>query len=143
MTIVEVVPVYLASPTDALAFLCNRLAVIEKEGEDVLANHMSRIQDTFGIKFEEGYNPKLKFMSHLWEPMRVHLRPLAFYLFTELIAAVAHFILLLMGFRHRQHRCIGYWIRNAPCGIWLTFSLDDSTFTPPMLKILQWIDRAE
>lgn len=40
-------------------------------------------ENATGMTFPEGHNPDLKFMAHLWEPVRHVYRPFVFYLLTE------------------------------------------------------------
>lgn len=59
-------------------------------------------EDVFDVTFPPGHNPRLRYMSHLWEPLRVHWRPLAFYAAMEGLAALAGAFMWAAGFeRHR------------------------------------------
>jgi hypothetical protein len=35
---------------------------------------VEELAESLKMKFEPGYTPGLKFMSHLWEPLRAHYR---------------------------------------------------------------------
>jgi hypothetical protein len=56
----------------------------------------------FNIEFPPGYNANLKFMSHLWDDLRVSWRPLGFYIVMEGLAMTTAAALWLMGFQKRQ-----------------------------------------
>jgi len=75
--------------------------------EDVGVGHLpaqmvSQFESLFGVKFKPGYNNSLKFMSHLWEDLRVHTHPLLFYVFTELLGLLADAAMWAMGFTKQQ-----------------------------------------
>lgn len=50
-----------------------------------------------------GYNPDVKFMAHLWEPLNGGYRPLAFYLLVELVAYCSRQYLSYKGFQQHRH----------------------------------------
>jgi hypothetical protein len=50
-----------------------------------------------------GYNPNIKFMAHLWEPLQASYRPLAFYLAIELVAYCSSRYLKAKGFEQHKH----------------------------------------
>lgn len=50
-----------------------------------------------------GYACRLPFMDHLWQPVRAHYRPLAFYAAIELLAGMKHCMMLAAGFRPYRH----------------------------------------
>lgn len=60
---------------------------------------VSEFEQAWNIKFEEGYNEKIKFMAHIWEPLRCNYRPFVFYLFIDCIYFVKHLVLTRIGFR--------------------------------------------
>lgn len=83
-----------------LSFCREQLAAI---GLGHLPGEMtSEFEDCFDVKFPPGYNPGLKFMSHLWEDLRVCWRPLAFYVVTEVLAVVAAAAMWALGFKKRR-----------------------------------------
>ena len=59
-------------------------------------------------------NPSLSFMAHLWEPLKVHFRPLAFYVGMELLGFASHAVMFAMGLRRREQHGVTYWICNSP-----------------------------
>jgi hypothetical protein len=56
----------------------------------------------------------LRFMSHLWEPIRHFWRPLSFYLWSEAMAGLTHVALTCAGFRARASRGVTYYVANMP-----------------------------
>ena len=44
------------------------------------------------------------FMAHLWEPLRVHHKPLVVHLFSEVAGAANRIWLLMLGFRMQRHK---------------------------------------
>mmetsp|Transcript_11203 Transcript_11203/g.31771 ORF Transcript_11203/g.31771 Transcript_11203/m.31771 type:complete len:448 (-) Transcript_11203:16-1359(-) len=73
---------------------------------------VKRVEETFDVEFPEGYNPCLKIMIHLWEPLKVHFRPLAFYVVMELLGVMSHLLLLAMGFRQQEENKVVYWTKD-------------------------------
>lgn len=56
-----------------------------------------------GTALVAGYNPDIKFMAHLWEPLNGGYRPLAFYLLVELVAYCSRQYLDYKGFQQHRH----------------------------------------
>lgn len=54
------------------------------------------------LKIEEGYEPGLPFMAHLWEPLNYHYRPFTFYVIIEFLHWLTWSALIAMGLRHIQ-----------------------------------------
>lgn len=65
---------------------------------------VDQLEAVWGVKFEAGYNSKLEFMGHLWEPINATWRPLFFYLATELIGCFARQLLKRWAFEHHKHK---------------------------------------
>eukprot|EP00887_Chlorella_sp_A99_P006932 scaffold2.g6932.t1 len=61
-----------------------------------------------------GYDPSLRFMAHIWEPLHVAHKPLALYLATEAVARVAQALVWLMGFHHASHGDFTCWVWEPP-----------------------------
>lgn len=62
-----------------------------------------RIEGAFGMRFEEGRNPDIRFMAHLWEPLRwLHL-PLAVYVAAEALWIASSLLLRALGFKPFHH----------------------------------------
>lgn len=62
----------------------------------------AELERIWGHRFAPGRAPGLRFMSHLWEPLRAEWRPLAFYAATELLALLARGAMAAMGFERRR-----------------------------------------
>ena len=60
---------------------------------------IARVENTFNTRFKEGRNPDIKFMAHLWEPLRWIHTPLALYLAAEAVWAATGLLLRVLGFR--------------------------------------------
>jgi hypothetical protein len=69
---------------------------------DIPSQMVDQLQGVLGVTFEPGYNPGLRFMSHLWEPLKAHHRPLLLYVVTELLAVVQHAVLAMLGFKYKR-----------------------------------------
>jgi hypothetical protein len=70
----------------------------------VTSQMVDQLEKTWGIKFDPGFNEKIQFMGHLWEPLNASWRPLFFYLCTELIGCFARLLLKRWGFDHHKHK---------------------------------------
>ena len=66
-----------------------------------------RIEDTFGMRFEEGRNPDIRFMAHLWEPLRWIHSPLVVYVAAEGLWMGSSLLLRALGFRSFTHASVG------------------------------------
>lgn len=73
---------------------------------NVTSQMVDQLEKTWGIKFDPGFNDKIQFMGHLWEPLNASWRPLFFYLCTELIGCFARTLLKRWGFDHHKHKCV-------------------------------------
>ena len=69
-----------------------------------MAYFIKRCEKTWSTKFSEGKNYNITFMAHLWEPLRVHHKPLAVHLFSEVAGAAIRIWLLILGFRMQRHQ---------------------------------------
>lgn len=56
---------------------------------------------TFNHNFPPGYTPNLKFMSHLWDDLKVAWWPLAAYAVTEVLGLSTAVCMFVMGFKRR------------------------------------------
>ena len=61
----------------------------------------AQLRRSTGLNLQPGFNPKLKFMSHLWDKLPHMFRPLAFYAVTEALSAASALLLLAAGFQRR------------------------------------------
>jgi hypothetical protein len=63
---------------------------------------------------EEGPNNKdLSFMCHLWEPLRVVHKPLAFVIMMEASTGASIIMLSLLGFQKYTTPTFVYWAKNV------------------------------
>ncbi|KAF5829221.1 hypothetical protein DUNSADRAFT_16396 [Dunaliella salina] len=60
---------------------------------------VSHFLSTSGMPIKHGYNPDLRFMAHLWQPLRWTHRPLLFYMMTEAIAFATGVGMQAMGYQ--------------------------------------------
>lgn len=51
---------------------------------------VTTLEQALGLKFPEGRNSSVRFMAHLWEPLKCHYRPLAVYLVLEWLGWLMH-----------------------------------------------------
>ena len=65
--------------------------------------YIAQIEQTFQLQFEEGRNPDVQFMAHLWEPLRWLHKPLAVYMLAECMGLVTSCLLHALGFRAFRH----------------------------------------
>ena len=73
-----------------------------------------RIESTFGMRFEEGRNPDIRFMAHLWEPLRWIHSPLAVYVAAEGLWMASSLLLRALGFKAFKHSSVGVYITSCP-----------------------------
>ncbi len=64
---------------------------------------IARVENTFNMCFENGRNPDINFMAHLWEPLRWIHTPLVLYMAAEAIWAATGVLLRVLGFRPFTH----------------------------------------
>jgi hypothetical protein len=82
---------------------------MEADEHALVLQVLDTLEATFEVKIPEGYNEKLHFMAHLWEPMRVVHKPLFVHLASEASLVLSHMFLLALGFQ-RYHVCgYNYW----------------------------------
>ena len=64
----------------------------------------AQLERLFGYKFAPGYNPGLRFMGHLHEPLQATPRPALFYLTTEIIGRLGRLVLRTWKFEQHQKK---------------------------------------
>jgi hypothetical protein len=74
---------------------------------------LHNLEVTFEVHIPDGYNDRLEFMAHLWQPLRVVHKPLLVHLFSEASVLLTHGCLLFMGFRRHRVHGYNYWARGA------------------------------
>lgn len=78
---------------------------MEEEGlGHIPAQMVDELEDSWNLKLTPGHTPGLKFMGHLWEPLKASWRPLAFYVGTETVGWFARQMLRRWGFEQHTHR---------------------------------------
>ncbi|KAK9804722.1 hypothetical protein WJX72_001924 [[Myrmecia] bisecta] len=77
---------------------------------------VGEIEQAWGVQFEEGYDPSLRFMAHCWEPLRVIPKPLAVHLASEAVGMACHLAIQCCGFSKRRCQGINYWVREPQPG---------------------------
>lgn len=70
-----------------------------------VAAFLARVEERWGAAFPPGYDPSLRFMAHIWEPLHVAHKPLALYLATEAVARVAQVRARACVWRRRALAC--------------------------------------
>ncbi|KAI8469722.1 MAG: Alpha/Beta hydrolase protein [Monoraphidium minutum] len=96
----------------AYAFFYRTVAAVEQDGQGAeLEGMVDRLMGIWSIELKPGYNPNLRFMGHLWEPLSHMWRPLGFYVWMEAAAAARHAALAAMGFRRRRAAGLTYYVR--------------------------------
>lgn len=78
----------------------------------MIVSYIERIEQRFGVTFEEGRNPDVEFMAHLWEPLRWMHKPLVVYMLAECIWLSTDCLLRALGFRAYKHHNV-----SAPEGL--------------------------
>ena len=66
---------------------------------DQVAHFTTQCEEAWNVRFQQGKNPDITFMAHLWEPLRVWHKPLIVHVFSEAAGAVSSVWLLTLGFR--------------------------------------------
>lgn len=88
--------------------------MLQAEGQGHLPDALaSELEQAWGLTLKDGRDPKLDFMAHLWQPIRCHYRPLAFYVGIELLFAMKHVIMLAIGFTAHKHQGFNYYTKGV------------------------------
>ncbi|WIA41530.1 hypothetical protein OEZ86_008900 [Tetradesmus obliquus] len=96
-------------------FYYSKMSDMTGELAGVPGQLVDQLEAALHVKFPPGYTPGLRFMSHLWEPLRAHYRPLCLYLFFEVLAAVQRLLMSTYGFQVKQLGLLTYYTLN--CGL--------------------------
>jgi pimeloyl-ACP methyl ester carboxylesterase len=83
----------------AYGFHAKRLEDLSCEDRAGVSDFVDRIQVSYGTRFEAGRNPRLEFMAHLWEPLKVIHSPLALRLGLESMRVFTALVLKVAGFQ--------------------------------------------
>lgn len=85
---------------------------LEAEGHGHLPDLLvSELEEAWGVQFEEGHSD-IPFMTHIWQDIRCHYRPLIFYAGIEFLFLCKHFAMLAAGFSCQSHRGQYYYIHG-------------------------------
>ncbi|KAJ9522951.1 hypothetical protein QJQ45_023750 [Haematococcus lacustris] len=91
-------------------YYTTRDAMLAEGHGELLSEMVDRLQASFKLEsVPDGYNPHLKAMWHLHQPVRVQYRPLTFYLCMEACAAISWSAMRLMGFRQGSAGGLTFW----------------------------------
>ncbi|CAL5226087.1 g8902 [Coccomyxa viridis] len=99
----------------AYAFLCKPLTQLCAMDRTQVAYFVTRCEEAWTTSFSKGKNKNITFMAHLWEPLRVHHKPLVVHLFSEVAGAANRIWLLMLGFRLQRHKGRVYWTWSPKC----------------------------
>ncbi|WIA11764.1 hypothetical protein OEZ85_011858 [Tetradesmus obliquus] len=99
----------------AYAFFYKTRDEVDAEGRaHELEAMVQFIEATWDVTLTPGHNPSLRWMCHLWEPMKVWYEPLGFYLFMEAAALLGALALRAAGFKQSRWSGLTYYTRNMP-----------------------------
>jgi hypothetical protein len=84
-------------------------AAMDSHEQALVLQVLETLEATFEVNIPPGYNEELRFMAHLWEPIRVVHKPLFVHVVLEASLIFSHIFLTALGFR-RYHVCgFNYW----------------------------------
>lgn len=77
---------------------------------------VDELEAKLGWTFAPGFDPSLKFMDHLWQPLKTLHLPLLVYWVTEALGWFSHGVLRMSGFRSSTVNGFRYYVRapSAP-----------------------------
>lgn len=91
-----------ADPPPA-GFLLMRSAELSQHDKDFMEQALKQLEKQTGVVLPEGRNPDIRFLSHLWDPLKVSYKPMLFYVAAEVLAQGTQCFLQLTGFKKHQH----------------------------------------
>jgi pimeloyl-ACP methyl ester carboxylesterase len=98
----------------AYGFHCARLADLTDEERCGVTTYVARVEAKYGQRFGPGRNPDVRFMAHLWEPLRVLHKPLALHALAEVMRLATDGALWAAGFESGVTACgFRYWIKKG------------------------------
>ena len=100
----------------AYGFYTATKAELPREQRDAIEAYVREMERRWGVTFPAGRNPNLRFMAHLWEPLRVIHKPLALHAACEAGVVACRAALWLAGFRSAAVNGFDYWVRAAKPG---------------------------
>ena len=96
----------------AYGFYTRTKADLPREQRDAIEAFVREVEKRWGVTFAAGRNPALRFMAHLWEPLRVIHKPLALHAACEAATLASHAALWCAGFRKHHVAGFDYWYRE-------------------------------
>ena len=96
----------------AYGFYTRTKADLPREQRDAIEAFVREVERRWGVTFAAGRNPALRFMAHLWEPLRVIHKPLALHAACEAATLTSHAALWCAGFRKHHVAGFDYWYRE-------------------------------
>lgn len=93
----------------AYGFFCRTVEALDPEEQTAVEDFVAAVEKKWDMDFPPGYDSSLRFMAHVWEPLRVQHKLLIVYAVTELAARIAHLLLRWMGFSKGQQGAFTSW----------------------------------
>jgi len=95
----------------AYSMYCRRKEDLSEEMQREVEDFVRQVESRWHHSLEDGTNPDIQFMAHLWEPLRTLHTPLFIHLVSECMSVLSMLALALLGFQ--RHRCQGvvYWLK--------------------------------
>ena len=97
----------------AYGFYTATKAELPREQRDAIEAFVRELERRWGVTFPPGRNPALRFMAHLWEPLRVIHKPLALHAACEVGVVATRALLWAVGFRREEVAGFEYWVRDG------------------------------
>ena len=66
---------------------------------DLIESMLLESESTFGLSFPAGRSKHVRFMAHVFEPLRVLHKPLVFYVAVHVLATTVDLVVTCMGFK--------------------------------------------
>jgi len=93
----------------AYGFFCQTTECLSSKQLMLIQNFISSAEERWNITFPPGKNSDVRYMAHVWEPLRVQHKLFIVYMSTELAAKVAHLLLRWMGFKKGRQGAFTSW----------------------------------
>eukprot|EP00897_Mesotaenium_endlicherianum_P005906 jgi/Mesen1/5343/ME000267S04482 len=98
----------------AYAFFHRYFAELSAENQAAVEYQIGRVASRWGMRFEAGFDPGLRFMAHTREPLRTLHHPLALYAWGNVVSFLTGCVLRSLGFaRHSAQHSLRIWHRPA------------------------------
>lgn len=63
----------------AYGFFCRRIEELPPDSMRLVKEFIAQVEKRWEVAFPAGFDPSLRYMAHVWEPLRVHHKPLVSY----------------------------------------------------------------